>query len=112
MMSPLAAPAGDENHVGGCTRFLRCLVKAATHICWKNKVFTEMRDMLEENNFVIESNVIEEYEMLMQLTHIAYVGHDRQAKLLGHYADRNELTDTCQPGAIRLDKMYAFVVEE
>ena len=61
-------------------------------------MFFEMRDVFEKHHFMIESDVIEEHQVLMQLPHIADVGHDRQAKLLGHQADGEKLADTSRAG--------------
>src|ERR1700722_15105120 len=71
-----------------------------------------MRDVFQEHHLVAERNVIEEYEMLVQLAHVANVRNDRQAKLPGHQTDREKLAHTSEPGAIRLNKKHATVVKE
>ena len=48
-------------------------------------------------DFMIESDVVEEHQMLMQLPHVADVGHDWQTNLLGHQADGKKLADTAEP---------------
>src|SRR5580692_9929790 len=75
-------------------------------------MFFQMRDMFQKHHLVVERNVIEEYEMLVQLAHVANVRNDRQAKLLGHQTDGEKLAHTREPGAIRLDEMHATIVEE
>ena len=75
-------------------------------------MFFKMRDVFQEHYLVAKRNVIEEYEMLVQLAHVANVRNDRQAKLLGHQTDSEKLAHTREPGAIRLDEMHATVVEE
>ena len=71
-----------------------------------------MRDVFEKNRFMIESDVIEEHQVLMYLPHIADVGHDGQTNLLCHQADGEKLADTAEPGAIRLDEMDSSVVQK
>src|SRR6202011_4801821 len=101
-----------QMHVGGCAWFLRCFVEAAVYFCGKDKVILEMWDVLEEDRVVIERDVIEEHQMLMQLAHVAYVGHDRQSEFLRHQAYGEKLAHASKPGAIGLDEVQASVVEE
>ena len=101
-----------QDHVRGCARLLRCFVEATAHLCGENEVIFEMRDVFEKDCFMIESDVIEEHQVLMYLPHVADVGHDWQTNLLGHQADGEKLADTSEPGAIRLDEMYSSVVEK
>ena len=75
-------------------------------------MFPEMRNVLEEDYLVIECDVIEQNKMLMQLPHVPNVRNDRQAILVCHQADGDELANACQPCAIGLNKMHASVVEE
>ena len=43
-------------------------------------MLAQMRDVLQEDDFVPQRDVIEEHEMLMNLSHIADVGHDWHAE--------------------------------
>src|SRR5579863_5205160 len=71
-----------------------------------------MRDVFQKHYLMAERDVIEEYEMLVQLAHVANVRNDRQAKLLGHQTDGEKLAHTSEPGAIRLDEMHTTIVKE
>jgi len=75
-------------------------------------VFFEMRNVLEEDNFMIERDVIEEHQMLMQLAHVANMWHDRNAKLFGHQADGEKFAYAREASAIRLDEIHASVAKE
>src|SRR5437762_10467227 len=112
MSASISCPVGAQGQIGGCARFLRCPVNATANVRGKHKVLSEMGNVLEENYFVIERDVIEENQVLMQLPHIANVGHDRQAKLLCHQAHREKFAHAREPGAIGLDEMRPSVLEE
>ena len=104
--------AGVQDDVRGRARFLGCFVEATANLCGENKVIFEMRDVFEKHCFMIESDVIEEHQVLMYLPHVPDVGHDWQTDLLCHQADGEKLADTAEPGAIRLDEMDSSVVEK
>jgi hypothetical protein len=104
--------AGVQDDVRGCARFLGCFVEATANLCGESKVIFEMRDVFEKNCLMIESDVIEEHQVLMYLPHVADVGHDWQTDLLCHQADGEKLADASEPGAIRLDEMYSSIVEK
>ena len=43
-------------------------------------MFLQMRNALEEKGFMPQGDVIEQDQVLMDLSHISYVGNDPQAK--------------------------------
>lgn len=57
-------------------------------------------------------NVIEQNQVLVDLAHIANMWHYRQPKLPRHQADRKELRDSCNAGAIYLYKMNCACLHE
>ena len=48
---------------------------------------------------------VEEHQVLVNLPHVAHVGHDGQVELLGQQADGNELADAADARAIDLDEV-------
>jgi hypothetical protein len=91
---------------------LRRFVEAAADLRRKSEVVFQMRDMFQEDDLVVKSNVIEQDQMLVQLAHVANVGNYRQAQLFRHQADSEKFAYTSEPGAICLYEMYASVMEE
>lgn len=57
--------ASVQDHVRGCARFLGGFVEATADLCGVNKVILEVRDVFEKDCFMIESDVIEEHQVLM-----------------------------------------------
>ncbi len=73
--------------------FLRCQIDAAFHRSGMHKVFAQVRDMLQKQSVMTEGNVVEEYEMLMDLAHVADVRHDGDAEFAqSRLTARNSLT--------------------
>ena len=72
----------------------------------------QMRDVFQKDDFVVERDVVEEDEVLVQLPHVAYVGNDRQAKLLGHQTHGEKFAHPRKARAVRLNEMHACVMEE
>jgi hypothetical protein len=54
-----------QDHVRGCARLLGRFVESAAHLCGENEVIFEMRDVFEKDCFMVESDVIEEHQVLM-----------------------------------------------
>jgi len=59
-------------------------------------MLSQMRDVLEKDNFMPERYVIEQNEMLMKLPHIPNMGYHRDIKLPAEQADGNDLSATTQ----------------
>jgi hypothetical protein len=63
-----------------------------------------MRNVLKEFSLESQPNMVEEDQVLMDLAHVADVRHDRKVKDLREEADRQELADAGDSGAVNLDK--------
>ncbi len=72
------------------------LVETTGHARGKDEVVRKMRDMFEENDFVVERNVVEEHEVLVDLPYVANVRHDRQTKFLRQQADSEKFAHAGQ----------------
>ena len=73
---------------------LGCSIKTAVHLGGMDEVIAQMRDVFEEERGQFESDVIEENEVLMDLAHVADMGHRRHAEFSRQHAHRDELADT------------------
>jgi hypothetical protein len=91
---------------------LRRFIKAVLDLSWKEKVLLEMRDVFKEVGFMVERNVIEEHEMLVQLTHVANVGYEGQAEFPCHHADRQKFAYTRKPGAVCLHEVHRSILHK
>ena len=49
-------------------------------------------------------NMIEQYQVLVQLPHVTHMGNNWNAKLLAEQTDGDKLTYTSYPYSIHLDK--------
>ena len=65
----------------------------------------QVRDALEKQSFVSHGDVIEQNEMLVDLTHVPDVWHYRQPELSRQQADGEELRNPGDPGAIYLHEV-------
>ncbi len=63
--SPLYTLARVQDHVRGCAWLLGCFVEATANLGRENKVIFEMGDVFKKDYFMIESDVIEEHQVLM-----------------------------------------------
>jgi hypothetical protein len=61
----LATLVRVQDHVRRCARLLGCFVEATANLGRENKVTFEMRDVFEKDDFMIESDVIEQHQVLM-----------------------------------------------
>src|SRR6266478_4025562 len=59
-----------------------------------------------------QCNVVEQGEVLMQLPHVPDMGRHRAAKLLRKNADREKLAHSRQSGAVGLDVVKCFGLQE
>jgi hypothetical protein len=67
--------------ITACADFLWRLINAVFDFARMNKMIAQVWDMLEKNGFMTERDVIEQNEVLMQLTHVTDVRHDGSAEL-------------------------------
>lgn len=77
-----------------------------------NEALAQMRNVFEEHDRVPERNMVEQHQMLVNLSHIADVRHYGEAKLSSEQADRNEFTYTRYTRAIHLDEVYGTFAHE
>src|SRR5216684_1369042 len=111
-MVPLVDPALSRLQIAGCARRLWRLVITAAHLCRENEMTAQMRDMLEKQGFVSQCDVVEEHEMLMQLSHVTYVRRQWKTKLSRKETDRKKLTHASQPCAVGLDIVQSVSLHE
>ena len=72
---------GYELQIAGRTWFFRGSIVAIPQLCRKNKLASQMRYVFKEQDFLSQGNVIEQYQVLMQLSHITHVRYHGQAEL-------------------------------
>src|SRR5579885_2278971 len=77
-----------------------------------HKSLAQMRNVFEKHHRMPKSDVVEQHQVLMNLTHIANVRHNRQPELARKQADREELADSRHPRAIHLHKMHRVFAYE
>jgi len=75
----------------------------AFHPCGKHEVIAQMRNMLEELDFMPQGDVVEQNQMLMDLTHVSHMRKQRKAEFPGQNADRKKFANASEPGAVCLD---------
>lgn len=114
-----------ERSVGGggiLTEFLLLQVAAgadflwgAIHACFDahgmDEVVAQVRDVFQKDGWQIQTNVVEQDEVLMQLSHVADMGHDRDAELLAQQTHGDELTNPSDAHGIDLDESSALGLE-
>jgi hypothetical protein len=71
-------------------------------------MLAEVRDVFKEDGGQVETDVIEEHEMLVELAHIIDVWDDGDAELLTHDAHGKKLAYTRDADGIDLDEPGAF----
>ena len=69
-----------------------------------DEVLAQVRDVLEEECLVAHANVVEEDEMLVELSHVSHMRDDGDAELSGEQTDRQELRDSRDADGIHLDE--------
>ena len=57
-------------------------------------------------------DVVEQDQMLMDLSHVADVGYDREAEVAGEQTNADEFRNSRKAGAIRLNDMYCSGLHE
>jgi len=72
-----------------------------------HEVFTQMRNVFEEDNFVPQRDMIKQDQVLMQLAHIANVGNDRHPKLPAQQTHGNEFTHARHTHRVHLNETRA-----
>ena len=77
-------------------------VHTTDHFCGVHKVLAQMRDVLKEYRFVIKCNVVEQYEVLVNLSHIADVRNDGDVEKLRKKTYGEKLAHSCHTCAVDL----------
>jgi hypothetical protein len=70
-----------------------------------------MWDVFEKDDVMTERDVIKQREMLMELSHVANVGHERHVKFSGEQTYRKKLADAGNTNRVRLNKSSALRLE-
>ena len=63
----------------------------------------QVRNVLEEQDFLCQCDVVEQDKVLVQLTHISNMRHDRKREFLRKKADGEKFTHSRQSCAVRLN---------
>ena len=83
-------PAGKRSdkrfEIRTVARLLWRGIDAAFHLRWMQEMLPQVRNGLQEDRFVTQRDMIEEYQMLVDLPHVAYMRHDWYAVLARRYA--------------------------
>lgn len=94
--------------IRGSTRLLRCVVDTILHLRGMDEVTPKMRDVLKELYFEPEADMVEENEVLMQLSHVANVRHHGKIEEFREETDSKELADPPNSCAIDLNEGQRF----
>jgi hypothetical protein len=73
-----------------------------------HKVFAQMGNVLEENGFVAEGDVVEQSKMLVKLPHVADVRYNGYVESAAKQTDGEEFAHSRNPHGIGLKKTGAF----
>src|SRR5271155_5888743 len=102
----------NADEVRSAARRLRRDINPTLNARWMNEMFTRMGNAFEEQRFMPDGNVIEEHQMLVNLTHVPDVRRHRQPKFARQQTHRNKFGDPRQPRAIRLHEMQRTSLHE
>ena len=80
MGSPFLSFSDTVFEIRACTRLCRRSINAVAHVGGMNKIFMKMIHVLEKELVVTQGDVIEEAEMLVDLSDVANVRHHFQAE--------------------------------
>ena len=94
--------------IRGSTRLLRCVVHTILHLRGMDEVTPKMRNVLKELYFEPQPDVVEENEVLMQLSHVANVRHHWKIEEFREETDSKELADPRNSCAIDLNEGQCF----
>ena len=91
---------------------MRAHVHAVFYLSRIHEVRLEVRDALEKYRFVSHGNVIEQNQMLVNLSHVPDVRNHSQPELSSQQAHRQELGNARNPGAVHLHDLYRLGMHE
>ena len=69
-----------------------------------NEMLAQMGDVFEKDFFQAERDVIDQYQMLVNLPHVANMRHDFQPEFFCQQTYCQEFTDTANAGTVNLNK--------
>ena len=72
----------------------------------------QVRNTFEEKRLVAKGNVVEQHQMLVNLSHISHVRYHRQAKSPRQHAYHDKFRDARNPGAIDLHNVDCLCLHE
>ncbi len=75
-------------------------------------MFPQVRNVLQKQNLVSDGNVVEQHQMLVQLSHVADMRRHRQAKFSCQQAHGEKFADSAQAGAVGLNKTQGAGLHE
>lgn len=70
-----------------------------------------MGDVFQENRFVAQGDVVEEDQMLVELSHVSHVGYDRNTEFSGQQTDDEKLADPGYSHGIDLADSHGAALE-
>ena len=77
-----------------------------------NESLPQVRDVLAKPGLMSKGDVIEQYQMLMDLPHVADVRNYRQTKLASQQTDRQKFRNACNARAIHLHEPHRASLHE
>src|SRR5882757_3779612 len=98
--------------IRGGTRLLRCVVNTILHLRGMDEVTSKMRNVLKELYFEPQPDMVEENQVLMQLSHVANVRHHGKIEDLREETDSKELADAPNSRAIDLNERQRLCLHE
>ena len=101
---PELTTIGKHFEIRGGPRLLRCVVNTILHLRGMDEVTSKMRNVLKELYFESQLDMVEENQVLMQLSHVTNVRHYGKIEDLREETDSKELADTPNSRAIHLNE--------
>src|SRR5690348_8266851 len=68
-------------------------INSVLHPCWVDEMLSQMGNVFQKQHFVPERNVIEQYEVLMNLPHVADMRNHAYGEFLRHDGDGQIFAD-------------------
>src|SRR5882757_9459273 len=103
---------GKHFQIRGSTGLLRCVVDTILHLRGMDEVTPKMRNVLKELYFEAQPDMVEENQVLMQLSHVTNVRHHGKTEDPREKTDSKELADTPNSRAIDLNERQRLGLHE
>ena len=81
---------------------MRGPIDAPFHGCRVDKMAPQVWDILQKYLVQTDADMVEQYQVLMNLPHIPNMGNDRNPEFLRQQAHRKKLADSGDPDGIHL----------